>query len=56
VQWGETLMGPDRGLYAVCAIGLLVSLLIQVAVASLRRPEATEPAVPASVLPAGSEY
>ena len=56
VQWGEALMGTDRGMYAVCAIGLLVSLLIQVTVASLRPPEAAEPAVPASALPAGADW
>ena len=36
VHWGEALMGTDRGMYAVCAIGLLVSLLIQVTLASTR--------------------
>jgi hypothetical protein len=35
-QWGEVLLGQDGGMYAVCAIALLVSLLIQVAVASIR--------------------
>ncbi len=33
-QWGEMLMGKEGGMYAVCAIALLVSLLIQVALAS----------------------
>ena len=47
VEWGEMLMGKDGGMYAVCAISLLVSLLIQVILASLRPPEATEPVVPA---------
>jgi len=37
VQWGETLMGQEDGMYAVCALGLLVSLLIQVAFGSMRR-------------------
>lgn len=46
-QWGETLIGKDGGMYAMCAIGLLASLLIQVILASLRLPEATNPAVPA---------
>jgi MFS family permease len=55
VQWGEALMGEDGGMYAVCAIGLLVSLLIQVTLASLRRPEAAESAVPASAVPVGSK-
>ena len=31
-QWGEMLLGKDGGMYAVCAIALLVSLLIQVTV------------------------
>jgi hypothetical protein len=35
-QWGEVLLGQDGGMYAVCAIALLVSLLIQVALASIR--------------------
>jgi hypothetical protein len=39
-EWGEMLMGRDGGMYAVCAIGLLVSLLIQVILASLRPGEA----------------
>jgi hypothetical protein len=34
VQWGETLMGTDGGMYAVCAVALLISLLIQVTLAS----------------------
>jgi hypothetical protein len=55
-QWGETLVGEDGGMYAMCAIALLVSLLIQLTVASLRRPEAAELAVPASALPVGPEY
>jgi hypothetical protein len=38
VEWGEMLMGKGGGMYAVCAIGLLVSLLIQVILASLRPP------------------
>jgi hypothetical protein len=33
-EWGETLMGPESGMYAVCAIGLLVSLLVQLVLAS----------------------
>ena len=45
VQWGETLMGEEGGMYAVCAIGLLVSLLIQVALASWRPASAGRPAV-----------
>ncbi len=44
VQWGEMLIGKDGGMYAVCAIALLVSLLIQVALASLRPSAATEAA------------
>jgi hypothetical protein len=56
VQWGEALLGADRGMYAVCAIGLLVSLLIQVTVASLRRPEPAETTVPASALPEAAKY
>jgi len=36
VQWGETLMGSNGAMYAVCAIALVASLLIQVGVASLR--------------------
>jgi hypothetical protein len=39
VQWGETLIGKDGGMYAVCAVALLVSLLIQVALASLPRKQ-----------------
>ena len=35
-QWGETVMDKDGAMYAVCALALLVSLLIQVALASLR--------------------
>ena len=34
VQWGEMLLGKDGGMYAVCAVALLVSLLIQVSVQS----------------------
>jgi hypothetical protein len=53
-QWGEMLIGKDGGLYAVCAIALLVSLLIQVAVASspsaapaaMRVPEPALPGLP----------
>lgn len=39
-EWGETLVGNEGGMYAICAVGLLVSLLIQVALASLP-PNAT---------------
>lgn len=35
-EWGEKLIGNNGGMYAVCAIGLFVSLLIQVTLASLR--------------------
>ena len=51
-QWGETLTGKDGGMYAVCAVALLASLLVQAALASLRCPEAPEPA---SALPVGSK-
>jgi MFS family permease len=47
VEWGESLMGKEGGMYAICAIGLLVSLLIQVILASLRPSETTESVVPA---------
>ena len=33
-EWGEMLVGKDGGMYAVCAMGLLVSLLIQLILAS----------------------
>lgn len=35
-QWGEARIGADGGMYAVCAAALLVSMLIQVALASSR--------------------
>ena len=44
VEWGETLLGGESGMYAVCAMGLLLSLLIQVILASRRPFEAREPA------------
>ena len=50
-QWGERLLGTDGGMYAVCGIALLVSLLIQVTLASWRPPAAAEPAVLAPALP-----
>lgn len=50
VQLGERLMGKDGGMFAVCAIALLVSLLIQITLASLRTARATEPAIPPSTL------
>jgi hypothetical protein len=37
-QWGEMLIGKDGGMYAMCGIALLVSLLIQIAVVSLPPP------------------
>ena len=37
-EWGEMLTGKGGGMYAMCAIGLLVSLLIQVVLASSRSP------------------
>ena len=46
VELGEMLLGKDGGMYAVCGIGLLVSLLIQVTLASLPPSEATESTVP----------
>ncbi len=46
VELGEMLLGKDGGMYAVCGIGLLVSLLIQVTLASLPPSEATASAVP----------
>ena len=46
VELGEMLLGKDSGMYAVCGIGLLVSLLIQVTLASLPPSEATASAVP----------
>jgi hypothetical protein len=55
-QQGEKLMGSDGGIYAVGVVALLVSLLIQVTLASLRVPETVEPAVPDAVLPAESEH
>ncbi len=45
LEWGERLMGKG-GMYAMCAICLLVSLLVQVVFASLR-PSKAAPAVPA---------
>lgn len=42
VEWGEKWFGKDGGMYAVCAIGLLISLLIQVVLASIRPIEASE--------------
>jgi len=41
-QWGETVAGKAGGMYAVCAVALLTSLLIQVGLASSQRlsPEA----------------
>jgi len=36
VEWSETLFGQDGGMFAVCAVGLLASLGIQVAVASVK--------------------
>jgi hypothetical protein len=40
-RWGESLMGQDGGMYAMCAIGLLVSLLLQVTLASTAPSPAT---------------
>jgi hypothetical protein len=37
VEWSETLLGSERGTYAVCAVALLVSLLVQIVLASRRR-------------------
>lgn len=34
-EWGETLLGKAGGMYAVCAVALLASLLVQLVVASL---------------------
>ncbi len=44
-QWGARLSGTDGGMYAVCGIALLASLLIQIALASWRPPATAEPAV-----------
>jgi hypothetical protein len=41
VQWGESLMGKAGGMYAMCALGMLVSLLIQVVIASTAPSPAT---------------
>jgi hypothetical protein len=46
-EWGETLIGGDCGIFVTCAIGLLASLAIQIAVASLRPAQVSEPVVPA---------
>lgn len=35
-QWGEARIGTDGGMYAVCGAALLVSMLIQVGIASSR--------------------
>jgi hypothetical protein len=43
-EWGETLLGRQGGMYAVCAVGLLVSLVVQMAVASARPSELPEAA------------
>ncbi len=40
-QWGESLMGKEGGMYAICAIGLLVSLLIQLTFAATAPSPAT---------------
>jgi hypothetical protein len=51
VQWGEQLLNNDGAMYAVCAVALLASLLIQATLASLPRPEAAKSEVPVPVLP-----
>ncbi len=50
-QWGQTLLGNSNGMYAVCAVALLVSMLVQVSLASFRPGVAAEPAIPAPALP-----
>jgi MFS family permease len=45
VEWGETLLGKQGGMYAMGALGLLLSLLVQVILASRRLPETPEPAL-----------
>ncbi|NUQ63118.1 MAG: hypothetical protein HUU20_11630 [Pirellulales bacterium] len=50
VESGEMLIDKDGGMYAVCAIALLVSLASQFALASLPTFQAAEPAVPSSTL------
>ncbi|NLF69007.1 MAG: MFS transporter [Candidatus Anammoximicrobium sp.] len=54
-QWGERLLGSHGGMYAVCGIALLASLLIQVVLASLRPPAAAEPAALAQTLSARAD-
>jgi hypothetical protein len=56
VQWGESLLGEDGGMYAVCAITLLVSLLLQVTLATVRFPRAKKPVVPNTAQPIQSQY
>jgi hypothetical protein len=38
VQWGETLVGKEGGMYVVCALALLTSLVVQLTVASFQSP------------------
>jgi hypothetical protein len=42
VQWTERLLGEEGGMYAVCVLGLLVSLLIQVTLASFANRPGSE--------------
>ena len=53
-QWGESLAGRRGGMFAVCAVALLASLLVQVALASRGASPAAEP-LPAAAVPAGAE-
>jgi hypothetical protein len=49
-QWGETLIGKDGGMYAVCAIALLASLVVQLTIASLPIRQAPEQTIPEPAL------
>jgi hypothetical protein len=40
-QWGESVMGKAGGMYAICALGLLVSLLLQLTLAATAPSPAT---------------